>query len=260
MAMDLPCDVRRLLDSLLANMRLCLGDGLIGVYLRGSLALGDFSAETSDVDVLAATARPVTAAEFERLRDLHALLAASANPYGKELEIAYVDCAALRRFEPGLRHPTLGRGETLTWTEHHANWVLERWAVRERGVILFGPDPATLIDPISHSALAKAVHDRLGDWADWAMQEDDPDWLLPRRHKAYVVETMCRALYALAQGELVSKREAVDWACQALPEPMRSTAERSRQWRTDDTADDDIIPEVRRFVLWAAAYPPRARN
>jgi len=92
------------------------------------------------------------------------------------------------------------------------------------------------------------------------MQEDDPDWLLPRRHKAYVVETMCRALYALAEGELVSKREAVEWARQALPEPFRSTAESSRQWRSDDTVDASLIPEVRRFVLWAAAYSPNTEK
>ena len=255
-SMKPPNDVQDLLSFLVAGIRRSLGDNLCGVYLRGSLALGDFIPATSDVDVLAATERPVNEVEYARLAALHEAVDALPNPYANRLEIAYIDRAALRRFRPGLRHPTLGQGETLAWSEHYANWILERWAVREYGVTLFGPDPRTLIDPVSHSELGDAVLDRLGDWAEWAIQEDDPDWLLPRRHKAYVVETMCRAVYALSCGALVSKPAAVTWALRTLPEPWRSTVARSQTWREDDTVDLSIMPEVRRFVLWAAAYTP----
>jgi hypothetical protein len=41
-----------------------------------------------------------------------------------------------------------------------------------------------------------------------------------------------------------------------LPEPWRSTVARSQTWREDDTVDLSIVPEVRRFVLWSAAYTP----
>ncbi len=75
----------------------------------------------------------------------------------------------------------------------------------------------------------------------------------PGPHKAYVVETLCRALYTLARGQLLSKRRAVAWALETLPEPWRSTVERSQAWRTDDTVDPSIVPEVRRFVLWTAS-------
>jgi hypothetical protein len=68
-----------------------------------------------------------------------------------------------------------------------------------------------------------------------------------------VVETMCRALYTLARGELASKERSVAWAVETLPEPWPLTVERSRGWRGDDTPDPAIVPEVRRFVLWAAS-------
>ena len=250
---NFPPDVTGMLDALLAGIHASLGDNLVGVYVRGSLVLGDFSAETSDIDVLAVTERPVDEMEFATLVALHRHLAAKPLPYADRIEIAYVDRAAIRRFEPGLRHPTLGRGEVLAWSEHHDNWILERWAVREHGVTLVGPDPRTLIDPIAPDALRAAVRTRLHDWAAWANQPDDPDWLLPRAHKAYVVETMCRALAALASSELPSKRGAVAWAMATLPEPWRTTVERSQAWRTDNTLDPAIVPEVRRFVQWATS-------
>src|SRR5688572_4941641 len=193
--MDLPEDVASILEALLGGLREALGENLAGVYLRGSLALGDFIPATSDVDVLTVTERPITDGEFDRLVALHARLDALPSPYARRMEMAHLDRAALRRFEPGLRHATLGQGEVLAWSEHRDNWILERWTVRERGVVLLGPDPATLIDAITPAELHAAVGARLRDWADWADQLDDPDWLLPRAHKAYVVETMCRALY-----------------------------------------------------------------
>ena len=49
--------VNALLDDLLTQARTVLGSELIGFYLDGSLALGDFDPETSDVDFIAAVAR-----------------------------------------------------------------------------------------------------------------------------------------------------------------------------------------------------------
>src|SRR5689334_8314974 len=120
--LSLPQDVAGILKLLLAGLEQALRSNLVGAYLRGSLALGDFIPATSDVDVLTVTERPVSVAEFAALAALHAQLAASPNPYGNRMEMAYIDRAALRRFEPGRQHPTLGQGEVLAWSEHHANW------------------------------------------------------------------------------------------------------------------------------------------
>ena len=245
-------DVPVMLDALLSGMRDILGDNLVGVYLRGSLALGDFDPATSDLDFFTVTERRISEAEFTALAALHARLDRLPNRYAAELEGPYIDRTAARRFQPRQRHPTIGRGEILTWHEHGSNWMLERWAVREHGITLLGPDPKTLIDPVSLDEIRTAVRLRLPDWVEWANQADDPAQPSSRGHSAYVVETMCRALCALATGALPSKPQAVAWALATLPEPWRTTVERSRAWRTDDTLDPTIVPEVRSFVLWAA--------
>jgi len=251
--MNLSKDVQEILNTLLSGVRKALEGNLIGVYLRGSLATSDFMPETSDLDILAVTDRPVNETEFASLVALHTHIADLSNLYADRIEIAYIDRGALRRFEPGFRHPTLGQGETLVRTEHGANWILERWMVREHGIGLFGPDPTTLIDPVSSQDLRAAVHARLRDWADWANDPEDPDWKLGPGHKKYVVETMCRALYAIAFGELSNKRLAVAWALEALPEPWRTTVERSQIWHDDGVIDSaTLVPEVKQFVLWAS--------
>ncbi|HEV7129775.1 MAG TPA: aminoglycoside adenylyltransferase domain-containing protein [Ktedonobacterales bacterium] len=248
-----PHDITDLLDALLPRLRLALGDNLVGVYLRGSLAMGDFDADTSDLDFAVVTARRVSAPEFAALSTLHTHLATLDNRYATRLEAPYLDLATLRRFQPGERHPTIYCDEPLVWSEHFSNWVLERWVLREHGVTLLGPDLKTLIDPIAPAALQVAARARLRDWARWADQPDDAAWCLPRAHNAYVVQTMCRALCTLASGELPSKPRAVAWAVATLPEPWRATVARARAWHNDQTPDPAIVPEVGRFVRWAAA-------
>lgn len=251
--MALPPDIKRVLDALVDGASATLAGDLVGIYVRGSLATGDFIPETSDVDVLVATERPVDDPQFAELAALHADIAQSPNPYANRLEVAYIDRAALRHFAPGVHHPTLGQGESLRWTEHHTNWILERWMVREHGITLLGPDPRTLIDPIPQADLRNAVRDRMPDWVDWANDSDDPEWLQPKRHKNYVIETMCRALYALSTGELTSKPRAVAWAIDALPPEYRDLVLESRAWREDESSAAEVNPDVRRFIRWTAA-------
>lgn len=251
----LPQEVIDMLTAVLPSMHEALGDNLMGVYLRGSLAMGDFDPVTSDLDFFAVTERPVSEAAFTVLVAMHARLDVLPNHYAGQLEGPYIDRCAARRFRPGERYPTIGRGEALAWHEHGYNWVLERWMVREHGITVLGPNPKTLIDPVASNELRTAARLRMRDWDAWANRPDDPEWLLPRNHKAYVVETMCRALYTLVCGELASKPRAVAWALDTLPEPWRSTVERSQTWHTDtETVDPSIVPEVMRFVHWSASH------
>jgi hypothetical protein len=246
----LPSEATSLLDLLVPRIQKVLGPDLVGVYIRGSVALGDFIPETSDLDLLVVTQRSVDRDSFAALQDLHDQLAAGPHPFGRRLEAAYIDRDAVRRFVPGRQHPTLGQGERLTWTEHHDNWILERWTVREHGITVIGPNPRTLIEPVGRHEIVPAVSRRLHDWVDWANQPDDPEWQEPRSHKAYVVETMCRALYTLTHGELASKARSVVWAREALPMPWRDLAARSQGWRTDRTIDQSLVPEVMAFIHW----------
>lgn len=256
--MTLPPDVPELLETLLTGVHAALGENLVGLYLRGSLAMGGFDPATSDVDFFAITERPLSAEEFAALAALHEELSRLPNPYGDQLEGQYIDRDAAWRYEPGQRIPAIYRNGALEWSEPGANWIIERWVVRERGATLFGPDPGALLASVSADDLRAAARSRLRDWGDWANQPDDPDWQLHRGHKAYVVETMCRALHTLATGEAQTKQQAVAWALATLPEPWRATVERSQAWRGDPARDDGLNAEIRRFVQWATAQGARA--
>jgi hypothetical protein len=255
-----------MLANLVEGVEATLRDNLVGVYLRGSLALGDFNPETSDIDFLAVTRQPLSAAEFDALAQMHARLAEMPNPFSDRLEGSYIDQTALKQFLPHeRRHPTIGPDWPFCWGDHRDNWILERWIVREKGILVSRPTPMTpvcpkaLISPISPEALKQAVRAELAArLRDWAGGAASPDWLLPRYYQAFEIETMCRALYTLQHGALPSKPCAVAWALGVLPEPWRDLVSRSQQWRLDKTHDSRTITEVKGFVRWAAGRSENA--
>ncbi|HEY7023210.1 MAG TPA: aminoglycoside adenylyltransferase domain-containing protein [Ktedonobacterales bacterium] len=248
-----PPDVADMLYALQTGAQEALGANLIALYLRGSLVTGNFEPEASDIDFFAVTERRLNAQEFAALESMHTEFARLPNRYGDQLEGPYIDHVAARRFQPGERHPTIARTEALLWREHYANWVFERWTLRASGVTLLGPEPQALIDPVSRDEILAAVRSNMVRWVEWNNDPDDPEWLLPRGHKAYVIETMCRILYTLATGALAGKPQSVAWALETLPESWRTTVERSQVWHNDQTVDLSIAPEVAAFVRWTAA-------
>jgi hypothetical protein len=254
---DLPPEVIPLLDELTAGIRAALGENIVGVYLRGSLALGGFDPATSDVDLLVVTERPVSKVESEALAALHNRIPpTNADGAGRRYEVSYIDRVSIRSFGPSQRlHPRSGDEAPFEWYEHRDNFVLERWTVRERGVTLLGPDPKTLIDQVSageiRAAVASELRIRIDDWAGSAGRA--PEWLRHRGAQVFEVETVCRALHTLTTGELRTKAEAVTWARDSLPDNWQPLIAWSQKYRGDLTHDETQIEEIRAFARWSAA-------
>lgn len=249
-------DVRAIVETLTREIKSVLEGNLEGLYLKGSLALGDFNAETSDVDLLVITKERVTDEDFTKLAEMHSQIQKTANRYANEVEPAYVPLHDIQNFSPRHEYPALERGpdERLKWKSLGANWILEFWTVRERGITLYGPDPKTLIPPIPKEEMVVAARQVLQeDWLEWVDTWANPEWHTHAGEMRYVVETMCRALYIVAHGELSSKPKAVRWALEALPEPWPALVNQSQSWTAGGAVDWTATAEVEAFVRWTAA-------
>lgn len=206
--------------ALHAAMREVLGARLLGLYLDGSLALGDFDAD-SDIDFVAVLSEPVPGDSplFTQLRTMHDQLATRDTPWAVQLEGSYLSARALRRHDPALIwHPNIerGEGERLKMAEHGAVWDVHRFVLREHGLTVAGPPPGTLIDPVQPEQLRTAM--RAGaPWLEGLLIA--PERVTSRGYQSYIVLTQCRMRYTMAHGAIVSKPAAARWAQAMLGEP-----------------------------------------
>ena len=221
-----------LLNELLDGVREILGDQFVGLYLDGSLALGDFD-EDSDVDFVVITEAEVADEKvsndtFCRLQALHDHLAIGGTYWATNLEGSYVSRRALRRHDPAnLLHPNIerGMGERLKMALHDETWNVHRWVLREHGITLVGPDPRTLIDSVSANDLQRAMSATLTGWAASILGHSEE--INNLGYQTYTVLTVCRVLYTLHSGTIASKPVAAHWAQETLEEPFPSLIERA---------------------------------
>lgn len=224
-------EVRAVLERLASDVQAVLGKCLVGLYVHGSLAYGDFDPETSDIDFLVVTNGRLPTETFLALQEMHDRLFVSGLAWSQKLEGAYLPEDFLRCHDPAHTPiPWLGVDGHFALENLGPDWVLQRWILREKGLVVAGPTLKPMIDPVSADDLREAVRGNLVEW--WSPPFPSPERFLSDGYRAYTVLTMCRSLFVLEQGRPVSKPEAARWAMGSLGEPWAALIAAAAAWRS----------------------------
>jgi len=216
---DCPADVRRQVTRLVDEFRHALQENLVGVYLHGSLAMGCFNPQRSDLDLLVVSGDGMS---VETKRDIvETLLAVSNQP--RPVEISFLREADLRPW----RHPApfdlhygegawrermrraLADGGWRRWndeTRHDPDLAAHVTVTRARGIALYGRPIVEVFPP----APGQDYYDSIYDDLRWIL--DHPD-----ENPIYGVLNACRVLGYAETGRVLSKDEGSVWALGRLP-------------------------------------------
>ena len=246
-------DVNEILDLLLTSVTEILNNQLLGMYLFGSLANGDFDKD-SDIDILIVTKKEIQEEMFSALKTMHEEISAIDSPWAIQLEVSYIPQKALRRYDPAdNQHPHLdrGNGEALHSMQHDSDWIIQRFILRERGITIIGPAPSSLIEPVSSEDLKEAVVDVLHSWIKGFL--DDPSPLNSRGYQSYTVLTLCRILHTYKYCTIVSKPVAADWAKENLNKQWKPLIEQAWIGRQSPSllANTEAVNETLEMIKYA---------
>ncbi|MGH2510977.1 MAG: aminoglycoside adenylyltransferase domain-containing protein, partial [Ktedonobacteraceae bacterium] len=237
-------DVNAILHVLATKVRAILDSQFVGLYLYGSLSLGDFDPASSDVDFLVVTEDTLPEKMLEQLCEMHATIAASGMRYAHYLEGSYIPRQALWCYDPSnALHPTIGVDWPFQVALHGCDWIIQRHIVREHGVVVGGPAPATLLAPVLSQELQAAVRTIIQD--DWQSRIEDVAWLSPRNYQAFAILTCCRIHHTLQCGRVSSKLQAAMWAQTMYPQ-WKPSIEKALMWRSQYEKDD--VTETQIFL------------
>jgi len=220
-------EVNDILQELLKSIRGVLGIHFIGMYLEGSLANGDFDRD-SDIDFVVVTNEEVTENLFLEFQTMHERIATINSWCAIQLEGSYISQHALRRHDhEHALHPNIerGNGERLKMVYHDEGWIVHRYILRKCGIALIGPDLKTLIDPIAPNELRMAMLPILNGWATQILNH--PNEIMSRGYQSYIVLSLCRIIYTLQFGDVVSKLKAARWIKETVDENWRLLIDRA---------------------------------
>lgn len=219
------------LERLVAEVAEILGENLLGAYLTGSFALGAGDMQ-SDCDFLVVVREQVSAHEERALRRLHDEIPTRPGHWTKHLEGSYAPLADIQTLSAiGRDWLYVDHGHRqMEWSDH-CNRPEIRWLLRERGTTLRGPEPQTFAVAIPPDLLRQSAAASIADCIPGMLTWTTFDIAWSQR---YAVTALCRMLFTLQRGEVISKPAALEWG-------MRELAER---WRPliRQAAEDRALP------------------
>ncbi|MBN2379423.1 DUF4111 domain-containing protein [candidate division WOR-3 bacterium] len=203
-------DLNEVLYLLVQSIQDILTDNLIGLYLQGSFAVGDFD-EYSDCDFIVAIDKELTDNQVVSLQAMHGRIFDIDPGWPQHLEGSYFPRDILADYKrSGEKLWYLDNGHRQMEGSNHCNTVLVRWVVRESGVTLTGPLPSTLVDPIPVEALRQSIYHDIIHWGNHFLE--NPDQYNNRFYQTFLVLSYCRMLNDLINGYPGSKRAGAEWA------------------------------------------------
>ncbi|MDX8342247.1 aminoglycoside adenylyltransferase domain-containing protein [Rossellomorea sp. YZS02] len=234
-------EVNNLILSIQKEMTTILNDDLVGIYIHGSIAMGGFNPDQSDIDVLVITNKAI---EVESKRELAIFfLNCSNSPY--PIEISFMNQDQLKvwqhpcpfdfhysefwreRYEHDLVKGTYEfiNGDSNTDPDLAAHITI----LNNRGICMAGKPITEVFPVVPRSDYLSSI---LGDFQDCLERiEEEP---------IYCTLNMIRVFWYLEEGVISSKEEAGRWGLSTLPKEFSSTVHKVIDCYASEKSDHEF--------------------
>lgn len=215
MAMHFSDSVQKTLDCFVEKAREIFGGNLTGVYLHGSLAMGCFCQDKSDIDLIVVVEDDIT--DGQKLQFMEEVTRLNKTAPEKGIEMSVVKAVYCREFV----YPTPFE---LHFSIRHLDWferAPEEYISRMKGT---DPDLAAHFTIINHYGIV-LYGKQIGEVFAQVPRKDYVDSILSDienagedilKNPVYVVLNLCRVLAFLKEGQVFSKRQGGEWGVEHI--------------------------------------------
>jgi hypothetical protein len=214
MPAEIPAEIRPMLDAYLKALHAQFPDLLSAFYIAGSIALGAFEPDWSDIDTVAILKRPLTESEFKILESLHRELIVSYDKW--QLEVTYLLAEDLGQ-ESHPPRPNFHDGE-LSMGNFESNEVTW-WLLKHKGIALYGDLPDFAAD---WDKLIEKMHENMnGYWGSFRTTPHRLLWVFSDYGIQWVVLGTLRQVYSFCESDIISKVGAGEYGMRQFPQWRR---------------------------------------
>lgn len=213
-----PPEIKLAIKEIIESLKNILQDNLVGVYLHGSLAMGCFNPEYSDIDFLIVAGNKLDFETKRNIIDSIIRISKSKKLPKKEVEFTII----LKKYLDNFEYPTpFELHYSITHKEKYFNDPLyicgdkkdqdlaaHMTIVYVRGICLYGKPINEIFKPIAEEYYLKSIFYDIEDFCT-----DDP---------IYRILNLCRVFYYLKEKVVSSKDEAGVWTLEKLPSKYKN--------------------------------------
>jgi hypothetical protein len=250
-----PAQLSALLQDLARQLPLLLGGNLSGIYLYGSVTHAAFNPKRSDVDCIVLTRRDLSDAQFRKV-NVWLDQTSKSNPWTARLQISFLVKKELLvmngrgcLYQFGVLKRCGSDGNPIIWRDF-----------LNGGKILFGPAPESFLPEITWEMFSEALERELGYLREEISEKPESDWRDVPMYRAYAVLTVCRILYSLSTGSVISKPGAAKWAIKNLPREWSDVILPALEFNQTGREMEISLRRIERFIGFAEGRPGEARS
>lgn len=247
--------LREVLVALDDHVREAVGPHVVGVYLKGSFALGSGDLH-ADVDFLVVLTAPLSSEEEGRVRAVHRALPDRAEHWAHVLEGSYAPLDQLRERPTGTPWLYVDNGEREMEHSTHDNTEVFRWVLEHHGIAVSGPPAGSLLPSVPTRMLREEAGRLALHRHDSALS--DPEYLRNGWGQPHEVLTSCRMLYTATTGGVAGKVASARWCLEVVASawhPLIESAVASRPdpWRrVHERAAPELTAQTGPFIDYMA--------
>lgn len=223
----LPEEVKQLMERYTVELKeIFLDEKIVGVYIYGSIALGAFHAETSDVDFITVISDSVNEAEKQQLVELHKKL--SKSTLGKRMDGMYIPLADLGKYNHEINEYVYcadGKADIGHWDINAVTW----WTLKNQGITVSGKEVEDLSFQIKWDDVVNTMKYNVEHY--WFEKAKRPYLFFIEEWVESAVVTMGRILYTLEHKTIVSKDRGLQYMLELYShkwDPLLREVERMR--------------------------------
>ena len=257
-------ELRTVLNAFVDEIAAELGENLVGIYLVGSIASGDFDLD-SDVDFLVVTNTELAEADMKALQDIQIRIHAMDCYPAKHLEGSYISIGDLNNWSivGDKRLYYFDNGSIVYEQSAHDNKWHVRWILRERGIPLVGPKPELILNPIPLPEMFAEIKMTMLEVMNLFQNEINGSLSFwnSRFGQSFAVLSYCRMLHTLHTGTVQSKKAGMNWVKQFVDPKWTNIIDRAWKEREGvrfgvkigQRAELSILYETLEFINYAIA-------
>ena len=211
MPAEIPQEIRPMLDAYLDAFHAQFPDLMRGFYIHGSIALGAFLPEWSDIDSVVVLKRPLNETEFEQLKQLHQKLIVSYDKWLLEVTYLLTEDSGRESHPPRPNY----HDNQLSMGNFEANDVTW-WLLKHKGIVVYGE---ALDFPVDWDRLIAKMHINLNEyWGSFTREPRKMAWVFFDKGIEWVMLGTLRQYYTFCENDITSKVAAGEYGLKVFPE------------------------------------------
>lgn len=212
---------QNMLDKIVDESKQIFGAELTGIYLHGSLAMGCFNPEKSDIDLIIVIKNNIT--DEQKLKFMNEVVELNKVAPSKGIELSIVKEAYCKEFH----YPTPFE---LHFSKMHIQWFVDDPAdyirkmngmdkdlaahfkiIKNYGIVLYGAEINDVFGDVPRNDYIDSI------WGDIEGAKEDII-----EDPVYIILNLCRVAAFLKNDLILSKKQGGEWALQNLSEKYHS--------------------------------------